>query len=76
MQPESITDVDRRTVLTTTIAGLTGGLVATLAGSSSASAQTELALSIDGDSADLDGGGSISGVVLDCDVEWAYDLPN
>ena len=66
---------DRRTVLTTTIAGLTGGLAATLAGSESASAQTELELSIDGDEADLGSGESISGVVVDCDVEWAYDLP-
>jgi hypothetical protein len=67
---------DRRTVITTTAAGLTGGLFATLLGSSSARAQTELALSIDGDNADLDGGESITGVVLDCSVEWAYDLPD
>jgi len=66
---------DRRTVLTTTIGGLTGGLFATLLGSDSASAQTTLSLSIDDDSADLDGGESISGVVLDCSIEWAYDLP-
>jgi len=67
---------DRRTVITTTAAGLTGGLLATLAGSDPARAQTELSLSIDGDSAALDGGESIAGVVLDCDVDWAYDLPS
>lgn len=76
MQRKTITNVDRRTVLTTTIGGLTGGLAATLAGSSSARAQTTLSLAIDGDSADLDGAESISGVVLDCLIEWAYDLPS
>jgi hypothetical protein len=67
---------DRRTVITTTAAGLTGGLLATLAGSDSAAAQTELSLSIDGDETELDSGESISGVVLECDVQWAYDLPS
>lgn len=67
-------NTNRRTVITTTAAGLTGGLLATLLGSDTARAQTTLSLSIDGDSAALDGDESISGVVLECDVEWAYDL--
>jgi len=69
-------NTNRRTVITTTAAGLTGGLLATLLGSDPARAQTELSLAIDGDNADLDGGESISGVVLDCSIEWAYDLPS
>ena len=76
MQPNSIIKPDRRTVLSTTAAGLTGGLLATLVGSDAAAAQTELALAIDGDETDLGIGESISGVVLECDVEWAYDLPS
>jgi len=76
MQPDSIIEPDRRTVLSTTAVGLTGGLLATLAGSDSAAAQTELDLSITGDETDLDSGESISGVVLDCDVDWSYDLPD
>jgi hypothetical protein len=66
----------RREAVLAAGATLTGGLAATLAGSESARAETELALSIDGDEADLGSGESISGVVLDCSVEWAYDLPS
>jgi len=68
-----------RRALLRVAAGVLGGGAATAAGLSVATesaAQTALTLEVDGDSANIGTDGSVSGVQLDLDVEWAYDLPS
>ena len=56
-----------------------GGGLATLAGlrfSSDEASAASTALDVAGDQALLDSDGDLAAVWLDCDVEWAYDLPD
>ena len=70
--------MNRRALLRIAAAGL-GGSAATAAGLSVATggaAQTGLTLDVAGDSAEIGTDGSVTAVTLDCDIEWAYDLPD
>ena len=56
-----------------------GGGLATLAGlrlSSEEASAASTALDVAGDQALVDSDGDLAAVWLDCDVEWAYELPD
>src|SRR6056297_501236 len=66
----------RRTVLRLGGAAAVGASLATVGLADPADAQAELALSVDGTERELGVAEAISAVVLDCTVEWAYDVPD
>ena len=66
----------RRTVLRLGGAAAVGASLATVGLADPADAQAELALSVDGTERELGVEEAISAVVLDCSVEWAYDVPD
>lgn len=70
--------MNRRTVLRSGAVATAGGL-ATLAGlrfSSEEASAASTALDVAGDQALVDSDGDLAAVWLDCDVEWAYELPD
>src|SRR6056297_2646049 len=66
----------RRTVLRLGGAAAVGASLATVGLADPADAQAELALSVDGTERELGVEQAISAVVLDCSVEWVYDVPD
>ena len=66
----------RRTVLRLGGAAALGAALATVGLADPADAQAELALSVDGTERELGVAEAIGGVILDCSVEWAYDVPD
>ena len=66
----------RRTLLRLGGAAAVGASLATVGLADPADAQAELALSVDGTERELGVKEAIGGVILDCSVEWAYDVPD